>query len=416
MERRTHILNTVLSLRCDVKFLTRITLSGVNLRWLPSAILHEHLEVLDIRENNLDVYPVEEGCSQNRLGWRCINLNTLNLSKNLFTYIHPDIFRLPCLSKLFMNGNKLERVPVEMWTAPLLRTLELGNNMIFEIPCPTALPRSDQMSLFSPLSSIPHVNNYLQSWKRSYVSYDARSSNDLKSQVGFALDILDLSENHLDKIPGGLPCLAPLLRTLKLAHNQITNLGTFADYPSLLQSLDVSHNGITRGIEPVSETTDIECLQSRLVNERHIRCLHYEHKILSSLKFLYLCGNHIEDLHIEDQGPTNIESSPTHSTEEEPNPPEEADPPGLFYPKLQALRISDNSLVRFPENIHHLTKLRELVVSGNARIMELPPSLHKLTRLFTFRYDGIQDPIIRELAHLRTSAEVLYYLKARELK
>lgn len=416
LEGKAHVLANIFSLKCNPKFLTRITLSGLNLRRLPFDILHENLTVLDVRENNLDTYP-EDGANAYRLGWRCPNLQTLNFSKNLFTYVHPDIFRLPVLFKLIMSGNRIKELPVEMWTAPLLNHLELNGNMIAELPCPAPQPRADPMASFLGVASQSRSagDSHLQSWRSSYISYDVRSADDLhRSQIGFALHILDLSENRFADIPKGLPCLAPLLHTLKLSNNAITNLGSFTDYPSLLQSLDVTANGITRGIQPPPDPVDIECLQVTLVEGGTVNCSHYRHETLSALKFLYLCGNRIEDLEIECQR-LEPENSQTVS-EDEDTPPSERDPPGLLYPKLQALKIGNNSLVRFPVNVHRLTKLRELVVSGNERITEIPSRLYHLSSLFTFRYNGIKDPVVSELAQLRNTAEVLYHLKARELR
>lgn len=412
LERRPQVLGNILSLRCDPKFLTRITLSGAGLRQLPYPIMHPNLMVLDVRENLLDGYPTD-GKEPYRLGWHCPSLQTLNFSNNLFTIIHPDIFLLPNLSKLLMSGNRITEVPMDMWTAPLLKQLELNGNMIHELPCPNSVPRSSQ-SVFASILGTVRADTGLQSFRRGYISHDACSPKDLhRSQIGFALTFLDLSENRLSSIPRGLPCLAPLLQTLKLATNAITNLGDFSIYPSLLQSLDVTNNGLTMGIEPPTQEMQDECYQTQLV-EGHTHCSHYDHKTLSSLKFLYLCNNRIEDLQIEHQTPdVDMEVSQTVS---EDDVPVEKDPPGLYFPKLQTLKISSNSLGRFPKSIHRLTKLRELVVSGNERITDFPPGLHKLTSLFTFQCSGIRSTIMQELPPFKSVAEMLYHLKAQELR
>ena len=420
LDGRTQVLNRLLTLDCDPKFLTRITLSGVNMRRFPFSILHENLVVLDVRDNTLDQLPTD-GADPYRLGWRCPKLEKLNFANNLLTCVPPDIFRLPSLAMLILSGNELRDVPIEMWTAPVLTHLELDNNNIYQLPCPQMVPRTDNFLLYSSITSQqqPKLDSYmyLPSWKRSYVSYNAGSTHDLlKTQSGFALEFLDLKENRLADVPKGLPCLAPQLQTLKLAKNSITNLGTFADYPGGLQSLDVSHNGVTRGIQQAMGAEDFNCLQCQLAHDNmYSHCSHYQHTSLNSLRFLYLCNNRIEDLKIEVERP-DLEHSQTPSVEDDGVPPEEADPPGLLYPKLQALKISNNSLVNFPHNIHRLAKLQELVMSGNARITEIPPGLYKLNNLFTFRYEGIQAAVVEELSKLKTTAEVLYHLKARELR
>ena len=393
LDGQTNILANLFRLDSENKFLTHITLSGVGLRRLPFTIMHENLITLDVRENNLDVFPTNSP-DVLKLGWKCQNLQTLNCSNNLFISIHPDIFHLPNLKRLVMSNNKIQELPMDMWTAPFLQFLELSNNLIAEVPCPQPIARSDQMSMFSSLPSVgPRLRrrvmsdseNYLQSLKRTYVSYNVRSSEDIqRSQVGFLLHLLDLSGNRLSNIPSGLPCLAPLLHTLKLARNVIINLGHFSDYPPLLQSLDLSNNGITRGISPsTSNTPNIKCIQSQLAIGQSY-CTHYMHTNLNCIKFLYLCNNRIDDLQIESQKEEDFELSQASTDEGVTGLSPE---PELLYPKLQILKISNNSLERFPENIHRLSNIRELVVSGNPRIREIPPMIHKLTSLFTFRYE-----------------------------
>ncbi len=420
MDGVTQVLSNLLSMDTQHKFLTHVTLSGVGLRRLPLALLHENLTVLDVRDNNLDCFPSlplqsHSSLSTYRLGWSCQGLQTLVVSNNLFTSIHPDIFHFPCLVRLVMSSNKIQELPMDMWTAPLLKKLEVADNLIAELPCPITIPRIDSLPSFSlTQGSIKRKlgGDHLQSQRRGYVSYNARSSDDNKSQAGFALHFLDLSGNRLSDIPRGLACLAPLLHTLKLARNSITNLGCFSDYPSLLQVLDVSENGITRGIQPSLSEEEIRCIQSQLV-ESQSYCVHYQHENLDCLKFLYLCRNNLEDLQIEFEA--EVVDAPSQSSSEGDGSVLIKEPP-LFFPKLQTLKLSDNSLVRFPENIHRLTGLRELAVSGNERITELPARLHNLTSLFTFKYEGISAPIVSELAHLKTTSEILYYLKARELR
>ncbi len=62
-------------------------------------------------------------------------------------------------------------------------------------------------------------------------------------EVG-SLETLDLSHNLLQKVPSGLPCLAPKLTKLTLSYNQITEFGPITKYPAGLMDLEMSHNKI----------------------------------------------------------------------------------------------------------------------------------------------------------------------------
>lgn len=410
------------------RFLSSITLSGINLRHLPIAIFHPNLLSLDVRDNDLTKYPHENPAEPKTLGWNCPKLETLNFSNNHFTFIHPDIFlHLPSLSRLMMSNNEIKEVPIQMWMSPHLSTLDLSNNLILELPCPPLVRRSSSMNiaLFSGgFRTLPRRRRKssmdgeacLPSLRKSCISYNSRSVQE--HNINFTLEVLDLSGNHLSSVPCGLPCLAPLLKTLKLAKNRITSMGRVSDYPALLQILDLSENGLTRGFDPppVNMANAMSCSQSQLEVNKSPSCFHFQHINLSCLKYLYLCQNRIDDLVLEYESEDHSNLVNTLSEFELLKNMEDPSPIVLFFPNLQGLRISKNSLTRFPLNIHKLTKLRELVVSHNEKITALPPLLHKLTSLFVFRFEGITDPIVPELAHLKNSSEILYYIKARQIK
>ena len=418
------ILPSLLSKEIVGVHLTTITLTGVGLRRLPLILMHENLKNLDVRENNLDSFPSAD-VGQNRLSWDCPLLQVLNFSNNHFVGIPADIFKLPSLIRLIACDNKIKELPIEMWKAPALKILDLSNNQIQVLPC-----HNPQMRLqFGPYHHVQSMTysqvqqSYqagrvffnqaipLESAKHGYINYDIDSSHHLhKGQVGFSLQTLDLSGNQLTEIPRSLPCLAPLLHTLKVAKNRITNLGQASDYPPLLQTLDAKNNGITVGIEPTFESPNITCVQSQ-VSQGSPVCSHVSHQRFSNLKFLYLSSNRLEELQIEYEVP-NIEFSTSQrvsaDTSLTPSSPE------LLFPRLQGLRISNNRLTKLPENIHRLEKLCELAFDGNPRIEKLPDGLHRLSNLFTLKYDGITDPVVQEIANFRNAPEILYYLKARE--
>ena len=416
------ILRSLLSPQIVGKHLSHINLSGVALRRLPPIIMHENLISLDIRENNLDVYPSTG--DDDRLNWNTPNLRILNISHNLFTFLHPDLFQLPSLYKLIASDNKIQDVPIQMWTAPTLKHLDLSNNLIQKLPCPVPLPLTSSFNLrpahtsvtasaFSRLKSSGVHGAYrtglLPSARCAYIDHDVETEADLdKCRFGFSLQTLDITGNRVAEIPKGLPCLAPLLHTLKLARNNVTDLGHVTDYPPFLQTLNAMNNGITRRIRPCFEATNISCLQSQL-STAPATCSHMRHENLASLKFLYLSNNRLQEFQIEYEQP-NMDFSQAETDNDPPTTPR------LLFPRLQGLRVSHNRLVELPENICKLVKLCELQFDGNTGIEKLPPKLYELTSLFTLKYEGISDPIVQELRNFKGAPEILYYLKARESK
>ncbi len=221
----------------------------------------------------------------------------------------------------------------------------------------------------------------LESIKHGYINYDTDYSSPHRGQVGFGLQSLDLSGNQLREIPRSLPCLAPLLQSLKLARNQLQALGQAVDYPPLLQMLDVKNNGIVNPLMPSLITLTINCVQSEVTNVSPI-CSHAQHENLVNLKFLYLSANRLEHLDIEYDPPPPEQSLEDSGASDSV---EYVGPKKLLFPKLQGLQMSHNQLTELPENIHRLVKLCELAFDNNPQIRRLPSGLHKLTNLFTLR-------------------------------
>lgn len=67
---------------------------------------------------------------------------------------------------------------------------------------------------------------------------------DSKEATKSCLTSLNLSSNLFERIPDGLPCLAPSLSRLTMAHNRLTEIGAVNAFPPRLKHLDLSNNRI----------------------------------------------------------------------------------------------------------------------------------------------------------------------------
>ncbi len=448
LEGNPQILKSLLSPQVAGTRICFITLAELGLRHLPFELFHENLKTLDVRGNNLSELPCaplefattgnsltgslgysamrsrmssysSDSPDRDSLNWNCPELKVINLSSNLFNSLPRDLFHLPSLNKLFASGNNIQSVDMDMWLAPQLEHLDLSNNQISSLPVPATISRP-KSSLFLNLVPSPSLQSFrsshpsfLHSSRQAQMNFDVQSSEELnRSQSGFALMLLDLANNKLWEVPAGLPCLAPMLMTLKLAKNRITDLGCISLYPPLIQNLDVSSNSVAFGIraqDSRNATLASNCCQSQLTGASPV-CYHYNHQRLSHLKFLYLSRNKLEELQLEYKAYPELEHSSCATT----SPP--APTFKQLFPRLQGLRISNCLLREVPANIHKQNRLCELSIDGNERILQLPLKIHRLTSLFTFKYNGIGDPIVRELESFKSTADILYYLRARETR
>ena len=417
------ILPTLLSpemLGCQ---LTHIKMEGVNLEAIPLPVFNGKLTHLDLSKNRLATLPITEALSQGL----CENLQELIIANNSFSEFPNDLFHLPRLAMLDARNNQIKTLPEEMWTAPCLEELYLCNNYIRSLPCPDyvylnkavltsmrhhvgAFPRN---SPHSASNEVQHV----QSARQSYLTVTTPAGERLAS--GFQLKILDLSSNQLYQIPRGLPCLAPQLRILKLSNNGIIHLEHPCNYPQLLEKLDVTKNLCERSIQWCPEPPNLVCAQAQLQGQEG-SCFHIDHKVLGSLKFLFLEDNRLTCVMLEEDQGTREEGSwesrrlgKLVSGGEGENAVSTG-LPTLMFPKLESLRLSNNLLENVPSGIHRHVEIRELKLDNNAGITHLPSNLHLLQELFFFTFEGIGDPVVSELKNCSSTPEQLLYLKARE--
>ena len=149
-------------------------------------------------------------------------------------------------------------------------------------------------------------------------------------------------------------------------------------------------------------------------------CAHFNHTVLSNLKFLYLQNNRLTNVVLEGsrEREEGGEGGQEGGERDEGEVGEGGDTGGvpLMFPKLQSLRLSENRLEAVPSGIHRQMDMCELTLHGNAGITRLPSKLHLLRELFFFTFDGISDPIVSELKSFDSTPEQLLYLRAREKK
>ena len=404
--------------------LTHIKLEGVNLEAIPLPVFSEKLTHLDVSKNRLATLPIAEALSQGLCG----SLLELIIANNLFSGFPNELFHLPRLAVLDARNNEIRAVPEEMWIAPCLEELYLCNNCITSLPCPdyvylnkavlTSMRHHVGAFSHNPPQSASTEVQHVQSTRQSYFTVTTPGGERLAS--GFQLKILDLSSNQLHQIPRGLPCLAPQLRVLKLSDNGIVHLGHPCNYPQLLEKLDVSKNLCERSIQWCPEPPNLVCAQAQLQGQEG-SCFHINHKVLSSLKFLFLEDNRLTCcVMLEEEQGTHEEGSWESRGPGEPVSGGKGEKvvstvlPMLMFPKLESLRLSNNFLENVPSGIHRHVEIRELKLDKNAGITHLPSNLHLLQELFFFTFDGIGDPVVSELKNCSSTPEQLLYLKARE--
>ena len=402
-------------------FCQHLSLGDLGLRLVPVELFHENLISLTLSRNYLSKLPPVEK-------WRCRDLQQLNLAENKFKELPKALFQLPNLRDFNVSDNQLTTLDPCFWTAPCLRNLNVSSNLLKQLPCPVR-PQEPKEDVSDRGEDVGFIRSQLgteapeiqYSVRHEFIDIDfERDKGYRKTQGGHRLEILDASSNQLTSIPEGLPCLAPMLLTLRLSKNKISNFSFVSDYPPGLKSLDLSNNGANVCISSTKAGSTPTCFQT-LVLEPHIsrKCSHSDHNSLHSLQYLNISRNKLKTLVIEDsslslsvsvsQGlagmQATLHTSPTHKEAKQHE--------GTLFPKLQTLLVGKNNLIEVPEALHKLDQLASLDISDNESITRLPSSLSHLN-LYSFNYSGISDPIVNEFRSSQKAWEVLYYLRTRE--
>ncbi|KAK7861679.1 hypothetical protein R5R35_005355 [Gryllus longicercus] len=131
---------------------TRIDLSKNALTWLPLVLFQLHsLRYLNVAQNKIERLPIrtdkgglaspakKSGSKSNKTtvtktGYTAPVLEELYLQDNRLDQIPEDIFQLPSLVTLDISNNKLQTLPYNMWKAPKLKELNAAFNLLRELP------------------------------------------------------------------------------------------------------------------------------------------------------------------------------------------------------------------------------------------------------------------------------------------
>ncbi|XP_066599210.1 toll-like receptor Tollo [Prorops nasuta] len=151
-------------------------------------------------------------------------LSLLSLDNNRLHSIHPGSLRnASSLQDFHLNGNRLVAVPEALKATPLLRTLDLGENLISEIP-------SGTFDHVSQLYGLRLTENHIGNLSKGVFD----KIRELK--------ILNLSRNRIQHIEPGSFDENLNLQAIRLDGNQLDDIhGLFTNLPNLVW-LNVSDN------------------------------------------------------------------------------------------------------------------------------------------------------------------------------
>ncbi|XP_055906623.1 toll-like receptor 6 [Eupeodes corollae] len=199
------------------------------------------LQILNLRHNQLENIAADTFAPMNNLHTLLLShnklkyldayalnglyvLSLLSLDNNALIGVHPEAFRnCSSLQDLNLNGNQLKTVPLALRNMRLLRTVDLGENMISQL-------EETAFKGLGNLYGLRLIGNYLE-------NITMNSFKDLPS-----LQILNLARNRIQVIEPGAFEMTSSIQAIRLDGNDLTEInGLFSNMPSLLW-LNISDN------------------------------------------------------------------------------------------------------------------------------------------------------------------------------
>lgn len=431
--------------------ITRIDISQNSITSVPSTLFYlQSLRQLNIAQNKIDTLNAEaKNHPKDKL---CPVLEELYLQYNRLEQLPEFLMEFPSLEILDVSNNKLQCLPDNLWRAARLKELNASFNLLRDLPSqvsqnivgrikrdescgggknglsPTIqlglLPRDDSLDFesFTKLANAREIElNRPHVWMESVKVAERFNDDGETSTRKSMLASLNIAHNLFSSIPFSLSCLGVSLVRLNMAYNSLRSMSHITSYPASLKHLDLSNNQIScwpslpqvDGSDPVEQAvTACYCPGSNaqvplVSNNRQTAtsfrdivlmsvCSHRRHLKLENLRTLVVANNYLTRIQL-----TSIDDSDQPCADEDSSQHRDNSSSTssfkhyLLFPSISMLDVSNNKLREIPHSIHELSNLSVLNISGNSEIIDLPPQMGLLSRLWNLNTQGcrLQDPL-----------------------
>ena len=273
----------------------------------------------------------------------------LDLSRIGLSAIPLEVFQMPWLVSLNLEGNSLQSIPDEIATLKELQSLNLRNNHGLQI--------SDKVGELTQLHFLaigPYCKDIPEAIRRcSNLEELAIGGNDLAAVPGWlkslrSLQVLHLWGNRLQKVPDWWRSF-PNLRILGLGKNMLLSLPRSLGDLAALEALDVSENNL---FDLPTELGKLQNLKIAHLGGNRFKALPEVVTQWSKLEVLDLNSDKSLGVHTDESGTVQLRG----------------------FDVTRKGREKRSSLDALHPNLRNLTKLKALLLYGNPRL-QLPDEL-----------------------------------------
>ncbi|KAL0880814.1 hypothetical protein ABMA27_001999 [Loxostege sticticalis] len=352
----------------NLRDLKKMNISNNNLKKLPPLGELRKMEVLDANHNDIEVLPDFYGCTALKELYLANNfikeiteefcdqmqhLNVLNIRDNKIEVLPENISLLQKLKRLDLTNNNLNKLPRNLGLLSQLQSLSMEGNKLSAIRQDVIRGGTDRMMKYlrdrmtdELVSETQYTNN---DWPDKYTLKKSQAlmvpARDLstvpddvfKAAADAEVHIVDISKNKLTAVPVGVCHLRETLSQLILSSNSISNIPPEICRCMHLQYLDLGKNCLA---ELPLEIADLKNLRELVISNNKFskipRCV-YE---LENLEILLAAENQIEEINVSSDALAKLK-------------------------KLAVLDLTNNSIFTVPPELGNFTHLRSLELMGN---------------------------------------------------
>ncbi|XP_063534697.1 leucine-rich repeat-containing protein 40-like [Cydia strobilella] len=352
----------------NLRDLKKMNISNNNLRSLPALGELRRMEILDANHNDIQELPDCYGCTALKEIYLANNyikeiteefcdqmqhLNVLNIRDNQLEVLPENVTLLQKLKRLDLSNNSLNKLPKNLGLLTQLQSISMDGNKLSFVRQDVIRGGTDRMMKFlrdrmhDEIQAETRVNK--DQWpdkftlkKNQALMLPGRELTSVPDEVfcnaaEAQVHIIDISKNNLTQVPTGIYIVRETLSQLVLSSNHLSELPAGVGQCKHLQLLDISKNSLSElppQLEALKELRELVISNNKFTHIPH--CVYS----LDNLEILLAAENKISEINVSSDALAKL-------------------------PRLAVLDLANNSIASVPPELGNFTHLRSLELMGN---------------------------------------------------